>query len=144
MDAYVTLTGNVGSDLDVFEADEYIYVRFRLASTPRHRREGEWVDGVTTWLGVQTSGRLAKNVRECIRKGDPVLVTGKLRTRTWQSEGMKHDRIILEASSVGHDLNRGVSAFQRRPSKKPVDDAPACDPTTGEILDDPEEEDQAA
>ena len=132
MDAHITVSGNVGSDLDIFEGDGFIYTRFRLASTPRQRKAGEWVDGTTTWIGVQATGRLAENLRDSVSKGQAVLVSGRLRTQIWTSEGLKHDRIIIEATSVGHDLNRGVSAFTRRTSARPAESGDQSGPAPSE------------
>jgi single-strand DNA-binding protein len=58
---------------------------------------------------------LAEHVAASVRKGDPVVVVGKLRTNVWEKDGQTHERLVLEADMVGHDLNRGTSAFRRRP-----------------------------
>jgi single-strand DNA-binding protein len=58
---------------------------------------------------------LAEHVAASVRKGDPVVVVGKLRTNVWEKDGQTHERLGLEADMVGHDLNRGTSAFRRRP-----------------------------
>jgi single-stranded DNA-binding protein len=57
---------------------------------------------------------LAENVAMCVRKGDPVLVKGKLQVRPYaDKDGAKRVAVEVEASSIGHDLNRGVAMFQR-------------------------------
>ncbi len=48
-----------------------------------------------------------------LRRGDPVLVGGRLRTNVWTKDGIEHERLVLEATSVGHDLTWGTSAFRR-------------------------------
>lgn len=115
MDAVVWITGNVGSDVECRTVrDELVFASFRLASTPRMRRSGEWVDGETTWLGVTCSKALAENVRASVKKGDPVVVVGKLRTARWEdAERGAQERLTIEASAIGHDLNRGTAQFQR-------------------------------
>ncbi|WP_022910869.1 single-stranded DNA-binding protein [Aestuariimicrobium kwangyangense] len=114
MDATISLSGNIGTDVETFTGDDWELARFRLACTPRVRRGGEWTDGETTWISVRASNRLARNVAASLHKGDPVVVTGRLRTHVWQdAEGVKQDRLIVEASSVGHDLNRGTTNFAR-------------------------------
>ena len=114
MDATISLSGNIGTDIETFNGDDWVLARFRLACTPRVRRGGEWTDGETTWISVRASNRLARNVADSLRKGDPVVVTGRLRTHVWQDpDGVKQDRLIVEASAVGHDLNRGVTQFRR-------------------------------
>ena len=112
MDAHVHLTGNVGGDVE-FRNNTVPVASFRLACTPRVRKAGEWTDGATTWLTVTCFRGLADNVAGSLRRGDPVLVGGRLRTNVWTKEGVKHERLVLEATSVGHDLTWGTSAFRR-------------------------------
>ena len=114
MDALITLSGNVGTDVEFTEGEGWSYARFRLACTPRFLRNGEWTDGETTWINIRVSHRTAVNVKESIRKGDPVLVTGKLRTHAWTNgDGERFDRLVVEATSLGHDLTRGTASFAK-------------------------------
>ena len=112
MDAHVHLTGNVGGDVE-YRNNSVPVASFRLASTPRVRRGGDWVDGQTTWLTVTCFRGLATNAAGSLRRGDPVLVSGRLRTNTWHKDGVEHERLVLEAISIGHDLTWGTSAFRR-------------------------------
>jgi single-strand DNA-binding protein len=115
MDAAVWVTGNVGSDVELKEYREGVaYASFRLACTPRLWRGGQWSDDETTWMGVVCSKALALNVKSSIGKGDPVIVVGRLRTERWiDPQGMRQERLKLEAQSVGHDLTRGTSVFRK-------------------------------
>lgn len=83
MDANVSFTGNLGTDVEMKIGEGWRGARFRVAHTPRVMRQGEWVDGTTTWMSVHVYGRLADNCHVSLRKGDPVMVTGRLRTRSW-------------------------------------------------------------
>src|SRR5205823_4180710 len=57
---------------------------------------------------------LARNAFESIGLGHPVIVTGRLRTHEWTDEsGEQRSRVILEAFSLGHDLNRGTARFTK-------------------------------
>lgn len=130
MDATITVSGNVGSDIDLRTdpSNEWAYAAFRLASTPRVLRQGGWRDGETTWLNVNCRSRsLSLNVHASITKGDPVLVTGRLSTWSWVNKetGEMQDRVVLEAVSVGHDLCRGTTSFQR--AERQVAEPPATD-----------------
>jgi single-strand DNA-binding protein len=115
MDAAVWVTGNVGSEVELKEFREgATFASFRLACTPRVWRGGQWGDDETTWLGVVCSRGLALNVKSSIGKGDPVIVVGRLRTERWKGDdGVAHERLKLEAQSVGHDLSRGTSVFRK-------------------------------
>lgn len=115
MEAAVWITGNVGGDVEFRTfGDDVAYASLRVASTPRLRRGGEWVDGATTWLTVTCTRALAENVRGSVKKGDAVVVVGRLRTNRWEdAERGPQERLVLEAISIGHDLSRGVSEFRR-------------------------------
>ena len=137
MDATITVTGNVGSDIDLRTGPngEWAYAAFRLASTPRLLRNGQWRDGDTTWLNINCRNRaLSLNVHASITKGDPVVVTGRLTTWSWvkKDTGEIQERQVLEAVSVGHDLGRGTTTFQR--AERTVPEPPAPDPSTFDAL----------
>jgi single-strand DNA-binding protein len=116
-DAQVTLAGYVATD-PIFKklGSGASFTKLRIAYTERRRdREtGDWSDGPTTFLGVQCWRALAENVARSLRKGEPVLVRGRLFTRHFQtSEGQERSVLEVEASSIGHDLTRGVALFSR-------------------------------
>lgn len=112
MDATIQLTGNVGSDVD-YRNNTAPVASFRLAHTPRERHGTEWSDGPTTWLTVKAFYALAEHLAVSVKKGDPVVVVGKLRTVTWEKDGVAQSRIELVAETVGHDLRRGAARFTR-------------------------------
>lgn len=121
MDAYVQLTGNVGGAVE-FRNNTVPVASFRLAHTPRVRRNGEWGDAPTTWITVTCFRALAENVTASLHKGQPVLVAGRLRTNVWAKDGVTYERLTLEASTVGHDLTRGTATFFRSATESPVGD----------------------
>ena len=129
MEALVQMTGHVGTEVDI--RGNGSVTAFRLACTPRVRgKDGEYSDGNTTWIDVTCFRSLAAHVATSVRKGDPVIVIGKLRTSVWIKDGQTRERLGLEAETVGHDLSRGTAAFRKsvRPSVEPSDgDAPSDD-----------------
>jgi single-strand DNA-binding protein len=127
-DTVIHIVGHVGTDVDYRRIGTGTDLStFRVASTPRRWDRGQrgYVDGTTTWLSVQCWRTLALHVRDSIRRGDPVIVVGKLKTEEWTKDGIRNSRFILDAVSVGHDLNRGVSSFRKvaRPAEAPVDES---------------------
>lgn len=115
MDALIWMTGNVGGEVEYRHVrDDLAFASFRLACTPRTRKAGDWVDAETTWIGVTCSRSLAEHVKASLGKGDPVVVVGRLRTTRWtDQQGNQQERMIIEASAVGHDLARGTSVFRK-------------------------------
>ena len=90
-------------------------VSLRVACTPRRldRETGEWTDGETSFVTVLCWRTLADNVAKCLHKGEPVLVKGRLHVRPYEKDGVARLAVEIEATSVGHDLTRGVASFQR-------------------------------
>jgi single-strand DNA-binding protein len=119
METYVNMTGWVGSAVEYrcLTSPDRSYTThhasFRLASTPRIKRGGVWIDGVTNWFTVVCFRALAQNVGSSVSKGDPINVWGKLRRETWERDGDTNERTVIEAVVVGHDLSRGTSMFKK-------------------------------
>jgi len=90
-------------------------VGFRVATTERRYDNGlkDWRDGDTLFFGVSCWRSLGENVLASVHKGDPVVVQGRLRDGSWQKDGVTHFKVEIEASTVGHDLSRGVSRFAK-------------------------------
>ena len=101
-------------------------VRLRVAYTARRRDKetGEWGDGPTSFVNIQCWRTLADNVSMSVHKGEPVLIMGRLQIRRFEdAEGAPRTAVEVEASSVGHDLTRGVARFSR--SRWPASSASA-------------------
>jgi single-strand DNA-binding protein len=146
-ETYVTLTGRVGSDVQIYDAGGQALATFRVANTPRRRsKDGEWGDGTTTWFQVKAWRRLAGHVKESLRVGDPVVVTGRLESDVWvRDDGTSSTQLVVTATSVGHDLAVGTSLYTKPARREdepsggdPWDPSAATpagvDVTTGEIL----------
>jgi single-strand DNA-binding protein len=78
------------------------------------RVTGEWRDGKTSFANVNCWRKLAGNVAISLRKGQPVVVTGRLLVREYEDkEGRRRTVVDIEADAIGPDLTRGVSHFMR-------------------------------
>lgn len=115
-DLTITVTGWVATDpRHVVGPTGANLTSFRLASTSRYfdRATNEWTDGATEWFTVRTFRGAAVTVMNSIQKGQPVVVTGRLRTHQWESEAGARTDLLIDATAVGHDLTRGVATFTR-------------------------------
>jgi single-strand DNA-binding protein len=65
-------------------------------------------------MTVTCARRLAQNVAVSLHRGDPVIVTGRLRVQ--QSGDSRLARVEIEAVGVGPDLNRVAAALARTPA----------------------------
>ena len=88
---------------------------FRLGSTDRRydRASSTWVDGNTNWFTVQGYRQLAGNMGCSIKKGQRVIIVGRLKMRSWEKEGRIYHVAEIDAESVGHDLMWGSANFTR-------------------------------
>jgi single-strand DNA-binding protein len=123
----VTVTGVVGSDpRHTVTAAGLAITNFRLASTRRYfdRASGQWTDGETNWYTVASFRQLALNTATSLRKGERVVVHGRLRVRAWETAEKSGTAIEIEADSVGHDLAWGASVYSKSTASKPAESAP--------------------
>jgi len=116
-EAQISLTGYVATQpvIKTFKSG-VCNVTMRVAWTPRKQdlATGDWVDTNTSYVTVICWRRLATNAAICLRKGDPVVVKGRLSIRDYEDkQGRPRTNVEVEASSVGHDLTLGVSDFRR-------------------------------
>lgn len=137
----VTLVGNLVDDPRLRTTETGVDVAgFRVASTARRwdRATGRWSDAGSLFLNVTCWRALAGNAVASLRKGDPVVVTGRLSTRTYEKDGQVRSACELEAIAIGPDLARGIAVFRRAPrpagagSDQPPGDAGSTAAATAE------------
>jgi len=142
MESTMIVNGYVGHEIELNHTKTGVpTVSFRVATTPRIKTDAGWENGTTTWTTVVCYRGLAEHVANCVRKGDPVIIHGKVRTQAWNdSQGAAHEKVVLEAKSVGYDLSHGAQAFTREvvrsdpPTGMPASQPPAEE--SPEVLDD--------
>ncbi|GIH71763.1 single-stranded DNA-binding protein [Sphaerimonospora thailandensis] len=115
-DIYVTLSGNVTKDPEQFQLPDGSRVTtMRMAVNRRFLdpQTNSWQNRDTTFYTVRCFRRLGDNVQQSVRRGQPVVVYGRLRVRQYERNGEQRYWVEIEASSVGHDLKYGIAAFER-------------------------------
>jgi single-strand DNA-binding protein len=86
----------------------------RVAVTQRVQQDGQWRDGDTSFLRVNVWRGQAEHLAESLDKGDRVMVTGRLRQRSWETpEGEKRSVTELEADEVGASLKWATAKVER-------------------------------
>lgn len=113
----ITIVGNVVDEVVNTPTNAGLSrVSFRVANTQRRRdREtGQWVDGHKLFVNVTFWREFAENVATSLKKGDPVVVSGKIFSRQYVRDENNHVSYEIEPESIGHDLARGTSAFTKR------------------------------
>lgn len=111
----ITVVGNI-TEPELKTTDTGLQIlSFRLASTERRfeKDEEKWVEGATNWYSVSAFRQLADNAGRSLRKGDRVVVTGRLRLRDWETAAKKGVTAQIDADALGHDLRWGTTTFHR-------------------------------
>lgn len=91
-------------------------VTLRIASTERRwsAEEGRHVDGRTSFYNVTCWGYLADNVAQSLRKGERVIVHGKIVVREYSdAQDRPRTSVDIDARAVGHDLTFGTTNYTR-------------------------------
>ncbi len=151
MNENITVRGYVATDVRLTLAPSGLPIAgFRMCSTERRldRSTGTWVDGHTNWYSVSMFRQLATNGALSIKKGDRVVIFGRLKVRPWAKEdGRSGTSVEIDAETAGHDLMWGTASFRRssaekvekaegqEPNPEPGEEVPeGVDPETGQIL----------
>jgi single-strand DNA-binding protein len=127
----ITVTGLVATVPRIIVTSEGLNITsFRLASTQRKYSKADeaWVDGETNWYTITGFRQLAVNAASSIKKGDRVVVTGRLRIREWQNGEKSGMNVEIDADALGHDLLWGTSSFSRTVTSST--DAGSADPAS--------------
>jgi len=140
----IALTGIVATTpRNLVTGSGLVITSFRLACRQRRfdRARNSWVDADTNWYTVSSFRSLAQNVERSVRKGEHVLVTGRLRIRDWENQDRAGTSVEVEADAIGHNLAWGTTSLVR---STPTSPQPNADPTTVPEADQSEPETQSA
>ncbi len=109
----MTIAGNLVDDPELrFTPAGQPVAKFRIASTPRYldKTTNEWKDGDSLFLTCNVWRQAAENVAESLQRGMRVIVSGRLRQRSYETkEGEKRTVYEVEVDDVGPSL-RNASA----------------------------------
>jgi single-strand DNA-binding protein len=115
-ETYVTVSGNVVGDPVVRATRANVpFVTFRVASNVRRVdfKTGEYIDAGTNFVNVTAFRALGVNLSNSLKKGEPVIVYGRMRINQWVNGERSGTTVEIDAYNVGHDLSRGRSVFTK-------------------------------
>ena len=116
-DTQITIAGNLVDDPELrFTPAGQPVAKFRVASTPRFRDNatGEWKDGDSLFLTCNVWRQAAENVAESLTRGMRVIVSGRLRQRSYETkEGEKRTVYEVEVDDVGPSLRNASAKVNR-------------------------------
>jgi single-strand DNA-binding protein len=109
----ITIIGNLVDDPDLrFTPSGAAVANFRIASTPRtfDKQANEWKDGETLFLSCAVWRQAAENVAESLQRGMRVIVTGRLKSRSFETrEGEKRTVFEIDVDEVGPSLKSATA-----------------------------------
>jgi single-strand DNA-binding protein len=107
-DVNITVVGNLTDDPELrFTPSGAAVANFTVASTPRFfdKATNDWKDGDALFLRCSVWRQAAENVAESLQRGGRVIVTGRLRQRSYETkEGEKRTVVELEVDEIGPSL----------------------------------------
>ena len=116
-DTIMTVIGNLTADPELrFTASGAAVANFTVASTPRtfDRNSGEWKDGEALFLRCNIWRQPAENVAESLTRGARVIVSGRLKQRSFETkEGEKRTVIELEVDEIGPSLRYATAKVNK-------------------------------
>ena len=112
-DTNITMIGNLVDDPELrFTPSGAAVAKFRVASTPRYldKNTNEWKDGDSLFLQCNIWRQAAENVAESLTKGMRVIVSGRLKQRSYETkEGEKRTVFEVEVDEVGPSLRNATA-----------------------------------
>ncbi len=116
-DTSITIVGNLVGDPELrYTPTGQAVANFRVASTPRFmdRQTNEWKDGDSLFLSCNVWRQAAENVAESLQRGMRVIVSGRLRQRSYETkEGEKRTVYEIEVDEVGPSLRNASAKVTR-------------------------------
>ncbi|MFD9734786.1 single-stranded DNA-binding protein [Umezawaea sp. NPDC059074] len=113
----ITVVGNLTADPELrFTQSGAAVASFTVASTPRtfDKASGEWKDGDALFLRCNVWRQVAENVAESLTRGSRVLVSGRLRQRSFETkEGEKRTVMELEVDEIGPSLRYATAKVNK-------------------------------
>lgn len=113
----ITVVGNLTDDPELrFTPSGAAVANFRVASTPRYmdKTTNAWKDGDPLFLACTVWRQPGENVAESLKRGDRVIVTGRLRQRSYETkEGEKRTVIEMEVDEIGPSLRYATAAVKK-------------------------------
>lgn len=112
----ITVVGNMTKDptLKYLPTGKAV-INFSVACNQRwyDKTAQAWVDGETSFFKVECWESMAENISESLRKGDPVIVVGRLERRTYEQDGQSREAWEIKADAVGPDLRKRAASLRR-------------------------------
>lgn len=89
-------------------------VKLRLAFNSRKKdQSGQWVDDAVFYVRGTAFGKTAENIAESLQRGMEVVVSGRMKTESWESNGEKREAPSLLLDSIGPALRSATASVTK-------------------------------
>ncbi len=115
-DTVITIIGNLTADPELrFTPSGAAVANFTVASTPRmfDRQSNEWKDGETLFMRCSIWRDAAENVAESLQRGARVIVSGRLKQRSYEKDGQTRTVVEMEADEIGPSLRYATAKVNK-------------------------------
>lgn len=131
----IIFTGNLGKDPEVKEFENGGSVaNFTVGVTERgyKTKDGKEIPDHTEWFNCVAKNGLAKIVKQYLKKGNKVLVVGKMKTREYEKDGQKKYVAEVIADNLELLTPKGEGNTDSQPMQQPQPNpVPVEDDSTG-------------
>lgn len=125
----VIILGNVGQDPEIREGN-FTVAALSIATSRKWRDKAGETQSETEWHRVSAFGRLAEIISQYVRKGDPIYIEGRLRTRKYEDkQGVERwvTEIIAEQLQLLRQKDSDENPAQAKPAAQRRAPEPAYD-----------------
>jgi len=100
----ITIVGNLTRDPEIrYTGSNRAVANMGVASSRRYQINGEWQEE-TTFFNLTAWGSLGENAASSLKKGDRVLVSGRMQSREYETDGVKKVAWDLIVDEIGPSL----------------------------------------
>jgi single-strand DNA-binding protein len=126
----ITISGRLGAEPELrFSPAGKAVAKFVVVESGRRKNGDKWEDVDTSWWRCVAFGQIAENVAESCRKGDAVILAGKIKQVNWETrEGEKRSGVEVTVDDIGISMKWTAAKSGRM--ERGQSDAYTSDPWT--------------
>lgn len=111
----VILEGNLVKAAELsFWSDGTPYCKFTIANNEYYKEKDGNYTGIPSYIDCLVKGNFARVMSEHLHKGRRIIVSGRLKQQTWQSEdGQKHSKIVIKVAEISLSQSNGQVQQQK-------------------------------
>lgn len=109
----VILIGQLGQDPELRLTDSSQVASVSLATNEKYKNKAGELVNKTEWHNLVFWGKLAGVVSTYCKKGYSIYIEGKLTTQTWEKDGVKHYKTVINCNVMNMLGSKGEQSAQQ-------------------------------